>query len=541
MNEEVLFRMGFNATAVQKGTASMLDQQKKAAMDYVSFWKRAISEKEAAEVAADVRAAQRNNRARTLQRQRAKERSDDWKRELELQRKASGARPEERNTRGVSVGNLARNVIGRRGVGGHVGHGIGGLSSGALQEGMVVIREISRGDFAAAARSISILTSRIGMLGKVASLVINPITGVIAGVGAGIGINNMASGYARRLRHDAGAAGFSTGGYQTVMMQAARESGGVEAARAAMKHLGGSVNSSLAGDTGGIQKFRRWGINISGMNAEDAWVATLKKLDETSNAARKAAMAQDLLGESYEKFMITIKDGADGFIQARERLRKFQPSAGGLAALEENRIKGLGIFEKAKGLVVKGYAAYSTNRLFNTWTGMGDYARAVDEGAEIDERIRAFNKTRKPRAMNMRLLKELNPEAAMSFREATLGQQEAQASMDDRLKVGMGDMVGMARQLSGHIRPRLWRVTDRMRTAMKIDDIEARAQNAFMSGDDATFKKLRGEAEAMRKANPWMTFADKNPTVKMELQLEKANEHLQIVRSMVEYIIRESK
>ena len=42
-------RLGFDATAVQRGTQVMLDQQKRASMEYVGFWESAMAKRDAAE------------------------------------------------------------------------------------------------------------------------------------------------------------------------------------------------------------------------------------------------------------------------------------------------------------------------------------------------------------------------------------------------------------------------------------------------------------------------------------------------------------
>ena len=42
--EEIMIRLGFKADAVTRGTQAMLDQQKKSALDYVAFWKKATDD-----------------------------------------------------------------------------------------------------------------------------------------------------------------------------------------------------------------------------------------------------------------------------------------------------------------------------------------------------------------------------------------------------------------------------------------------------------------------------------------------------------------
>ena len=118
-----------------------------------------------------------------------------------------------------------------------------------------------------------------------------------------------------------------------------------------------------------------------------------------------------------------------------------------------------------------------------------------------------------------------------------MSQAEASAALEDRGKMDLSGMADMGRQLSGHIRPRLYTVTDRMRTAMKIDDLEANATNAFLKGDDEGMRKYRGEADEMRKSNPWLKFNDRNPTAKMELSLEQANKALAEINQAVQYVM----
>jgi hypothetical protein len=51
--EEILLRLGFDSTAVTRGTMAMLDQQKKASLDYVGFWEAALDKQAAAETKAN--------------------------------------------------------------------------------------------------------------------------------------------------------------------------------------------------------------------------------------------------------------------------------------------------------------------------------------------------------------------------------------------------------------------------------------------------------------------------------------------------------
>lgn len=51
--DEIRMKLGFDASAVQRGTQAMLDQQKKASMDYVAFWQTAAQKRDAIETASN--------------------------------------------------------------------------------------------------------------------------------------------------------------------------------------------------------------------------------------------------------------------------------------------------------------------------------------------------------------------------------------------------------------------------------------------------------------------------------------------------------
>src|ERR1700744_4996026 len=146
MNEEILMRLGWDASAVKRGTMAMMQTQKQAAVDFVMTWKRAFAE-------IDREEASRNNRARRLLRQRHQERTEAWKKDLAAQRTVAR---EAKNISGVALENLARNVVGgRKGLGG--AHGFGGMNSIAMREMVTIAREASRGNFSRIPSSLSIL------------------------------------------------------------------------------------------------------------------------------------------------------------------------------------------------------------------------------------------------------------------------------------------------------------------------------------------------------------------------------------------------
>lgn len=522
MNEEILIRMGLDASSVKRGTMVMLDQQKKAAMDYVGFWKKAIDDKD------------------RLEQQQFEKSRNRWRQELQDQRRASGARGGTSNARGVSVESLARSVGGRV-TNAAAGH-LGGVNSGAVSEVSVLARELAAGNMGGFARSLSVLASRMGWMAKAAGALINPITGVIAGLVGGVVAVNAVAGMARNLRRDATRNGFSVSGYQGAIYSAeVSQSGGGEAIKQGITTLNSSVMGLNRGDASAQGKFSRYGIETSkggkSLSTEEIFTEIVKKYDETGNAAKRAAMAQDLLGDSYKDFIKILEEGSDEF----EKRKKSAPtlSAGAVAQLENSDL--LKWFRGyPKGTMAGAANAYAN--ITSIFTGRG-IINGTNKGVELDKRLDEYNASHpiklSPRALASAesRIKSDNPELYTSYRGAKFSQEEAKSAIEDRGKSDLSTMADAARRFTGTIRPRLYTVTTRQKIAMGIDNKDAEASNAFLQGDDAKFKKLRGEADAMRAANPWLKLSDRSPTAKMEVQLEAANRHLNDIQKLWERAI----
>lgn len=531
MSEEILLRLGFDASAVKRGTMAMMDQQKKAASDYVGFWRKAIGDREQLEISADVRSASRANKARAIWRQRTQERTEGWKKELAAQRTALR---EDINGRGVSLGNLARNVGGGSG-----GHG-GGMNSTAMRELTVMAREASRGNWSRIPGSLSILLSSMGAVGRVIGALTSPAAGLIGGAAAGVGAVYAIGRGARNTLNQSADAGFSAQGYQGLLRQAGRESGGAAGAMSAIGSLNQSIGDLRSGDMGQLRKFQKYGISTAG-STEDVYRNVLSKYESTSDPAKRAAMAMDIFGESYKKFVKTLNEGESGFNGAKangmasgklEVLAQISGSAGNTAASGWNSVKGS--VGNAWNAVKEGYAA---------WAGMinpnlGRLDRETERGKLIDatEKEYARQGIIKPRHMSDREFERLHPDLAANLRSATMNSEDINNSLEDRGKLGVSDLAAQGRRLSGHIAPRLFTVTPRMRTAMKIEDLEASATIAWERGDDSGMKRMRGEADALRKANPWLSANDRDPTRRMVEQQVEANKTLHDLLEIVKQV-----
>ena len=110
-------------------------------------------------------------------------------------------------------------------------------------------------------------------------------------------------------------------------------------------------------------------------------------------------------------------------------------------------------------------------------------------------------------------------------------QAELTADIADRDKESVAEMAANARKLTGVKGPleMMHTVTPRMRTALRIDTLEQSAKVATLRGNDAESNRLQTEADAIRKANPWLKRSDVNPMAKTETELGNIKEALEPV------------
>jgi hypothetical protein len=184
-NDEILIRLGLDASSMTRATQVVVDSQKRAANEYVSFWKKSIDEVERAEIAADVRAATRANRASALWKQRAV---------VQAERKAVQNAEIAAGSGGFAwVEGMAAGGVGAAAgaaASKHGSHGLGGI----VRELGVLGREIFSGNWNRAASSATILVSRLGSFAGIAARLAGIIGAIVEA--AAIGIYAVKSGRA---------------------------------------------------------------------------------------------------------------------------------------------------------------------------------------------------------------------------------------------------------------------------------------------------------------------------------------------------------
>ena len=439
----------------------------------------------------------------------------------------------------ATVENMRKRVVGAAEDASGGGHG--GGRSGVLRESMVLVREISRGNWTRASGSASILIGQLGKLGTVMSMLVNPVTAVIAGLAAGVGtIYAIGKNAATTIRnsHDAG---FSTTAYQTVMRQAGRESGGKEGAQNAIAHLSEMTGQARSGDIGAYKKFERYGVNLASASGaaytnEQVYGQLLQKLEGTTDPAKRAAMAMEFFGENYKKFLKTLDEGKSGLDAAMSKAGSHFQSAGQLAGWEDlkNTVSSAassvwgGVTGAAGSVWNAGKSAYINST-------MGRVVKATDEGEQIDAHIRDMEQSGRIRP-NKRTShadwEAHNPEEAANYKSNLHERRDLQEQLADRGKSSLDTMADEARKMTGLRHRRIYTVTPRMRTSLKIQDTEEQANVAYQRGDDGTFNKLMKQASDMRAANPWLKAMDRNPMKETESKLDAIDLKLADVQKM---------
>lgn len=181
-NEEILLRLGMDSSSMTRGTLAAMDVQKKAALDYVSYWEGALAKKDVAE-----KAQMEKSWARYVANLAKRKAADD------AFFAAQSARFAERDAvAAIGAGSIPANMERRAAAGaaregGHLAEGaVGGAVGGALanssvmRETMTMIREGARGAWSKMLGSFSLL---LGYIGITAGTIISAVPVVGAGLG----------------------------------------------------------------------------------------------------------------------------------------------------------------------------------------------------------------------------------------------------------------------------------------------------------------------------------------------------------------------
>jgi hypothetical protein len=140
-----------------------------------SLWRNRGKERAEAELAGEIETASRSNQARSLWRNRGKERAEaELAGEIETASRSNQARAllrgraEARAAARASELSLLTNVATMGGTSGSFGHGggPGGGVSGVMRESLVIVRELGRGNLTRVPGSALLLAQYMGLLGK---------------------------------------------------------------------------------------------------------------------------------------------------------------------------------------------------------------------------------------------------------------------------------------------------------------------------------------------------------------------------------------
>lgn len=436
--------------------------------------------------------------------------------------------------------------FGRRTGGGHgggFGSGAGGSRNSMFAEIMVAGREGLAGRFARLNYTMSVLAQRSGMLGKALTWLATPFGAAITAV-TGAGIIAFEYGqYANSVIRSARAAGFSTSGFQSYV-HGAETFGEEDAAKSGLANLVQMIGSAQNGDLGATKSFMGRGINIAGLTNEQIYAEVRKRISSEGSASRRAEIGREFFGSSYPGMEKTILNDATpgGTYSPHE-----------LANLHEINPSGKSLWQHIKdfagGALVVGGKLLSQKMdepdvaiplaILHKLSGSADLSESASLLAAQGPILEAKRKKFYGANYQKKTLKDMGfqgEQLQSQLDAATFSSNEDQASLEDRGKESLFDLAEKGRKFSGLIHRRNYSMTPRMRTALKIQDLEERATIAWEKGDDAGMKKFRDQADAMRKdpKNAWLEFADKTPTAKIQVAVEKSAVSLKAIQTAID-------
>lgn len=547
--ESIIFRVGWDARDVDAGMKKLMAERARLERVKQADHQKLVTsyrqqEKEQAESARRIRGqedqeqARRNIQSRKIRRERVREREAGIKEEG-----AAALRAEIEQAR---RNNLARKLWRDRAKRREEGHE---ANSGALSEAVTLARELSRGNLSRVPGSASILLQRMGWLGKIFNFAKSPfVSGPAAGVGgflAGRSAVTAMGDAARETLMSSRHAGFSSGGYQGLMQQSKIDANGPEAMQGGLSNLHGNVMAAANGSVEAFQKFKMWGVAIADVNGklltgDQIYRNAIARLEQITDTSRRAAMGTAMFGENYYKMERTLGQGTAGFDAAQ---KGYTNSTRRLTILSEagdfygRASRATGGFFSATGRRIAGGYAQLLGMLN---PNLGRIGTETQRGEELDAQLAKYRKPLSGAAFDAKL-RQFNPELF----ETRLGLQHAkrdtEESFEDRLKPGLGSMADLGRSFTGQPHRRLYGMTPRLKTALRIQDMEEQAQVALMKGDDSTYMRLNSETAQLRSANPWLAGADKNVLRQQTESLASINRKMTKVEEMAAIAVEHNR
>jgi hypothetical protein len=135
--------------------------------------------------------------------------------------------------------------------------------------------------------------------------------------------------------------------------------------------------------------------------------------------------------------------------------------------------------------------------------------------------------------INAKLVASINQQSQQveiqaKFNSLKEHERELRARIDDQGKEGLSQMASAAAKLTGYRSPLTYQLTPLMRESLQIQKLEDRARldwenKRVLSPKDSDYWK---QAQSLRAANPWLKDEDRDPLVKIQVQLKTVIEEL---------------
>lgn len=349
--------------------------------------------------------------------------------------------------------------------------------------------------------------------------------------------------------------GESTNFIQSLLVEAKRSGVGIESLTAPLIHFNHIIGDAKRGIPEAVQKLHDLGVissesEVRTLDYSKAVHNLAVSFDKLGNSAKQDALLQDAFGRSGSRLAPVFRQGSAAVDKMNNGNFFTKISPGSIENVNDiwSGIVELGQYTKAMAANAIGLVWHKAQQTAIAGESMIKGAFTFKNPVDIYVKWDNWNEKRKKAA-------EQNSEADLQSIEAASKQAEIESTLVDlkerqaelssevaeKNKQSVAEMSDEARKILGIKSPLEMNhtVTPRMRTALRISNLEDQSKLEWLRGNDDRSDKLQSEAQQIRAANPWLKRFDQNPLAKTESELEQVNLNLGPIKQQAQLVLRD--
>ena len=353
--------------------------------------------------------------------------------------------------------------------------------------------------------------------------------------------------------------GASTNFIQSMMLEAEKSGLKFDDMAAGLARFNHTLGAAKMGEADAIKKFSDIGIiqdvtKLKTMGLADAFHNLGVRFDSLNDKQKQAYVLSQAFGRGYDSFFPIFNRGVANIDKMNQGSFFTKIDKGAIndfqtlwSSIKSGSTATMATIANIVDIPFKAVAKVSY--------GLGLWSKGIKSGSQeykdmmkhrLDEEEK-FTAEKSLQAMADKEgigIAELKAKVLQEQSDLLQKQAEIQADINDRDKESVKDMAEQVRKIThmkGPLELMSHTITPRMMTAYKIENLEERSKAAWLMGKDAQSQKLQGEADQIRKSNPWLKRMDLNPMANTERELELVNRQLEPVKRMAELVVESDK